>query len=263
MIEIFLLILAGMFIGTMAGLFGIGGGLLIVPVVTYCLVYFHAVSFEVALLSGIATSLASIVFSGLTASLTHITNRNFDSVIFQRFAIGVLFGSFTIGFYLKHIPTEIIKICFIVYTFVAAYKIIKKQAKFSHKPFPTIIKSQLIGYVFAAISGLIGIGGGTLFVPYLLRKNISPKLAVGISSVLGLVIGVGSSVSLLLAADNNNTNDMIGYIYVPAILFLTLPSLIFVKLSATWLLKIPDSAIKKSFACLLVAIGVLMLANQY
>ena len=146
---------------------------------------------------------------------------------------------------------------------MAAYKIIKKQAKFSHKPFPTIIESQLIGYVFAAISGLIGIGGGTLFVPYLLRKNISPKLAVGISSVLGLVIGVGSSVSLLLAADNNNTNDMIGYIYVPAILFLTLPSLIFVKLSATWLLKIPDSAIKKSFACLLVAIGVLMLANQY
>jgi len=56
---------------------------------------------------------------------------------------------------------------------------------------------------------------------------------------------------------------MVGYIYLPAIVFLTLPSLLFVKLSATWLLSIPDTTIKKAFAALLVVIGILMLINPY
>ena len=263
MIEIILYLISGIFIGSMAGLFGIGGGLLIVPVVTYSLVYFHNVSFYIALLSGVSTSLASIIFSGIVASITHIKNKNFDMGIFRRFMWGVLFGSLVIGFFLKQIPTEIIKTCFIFYTFLAAYKIIKQQTGVRQKIFPAELICQSIGAIFATLSGLIGIGGGTLFVPYLLSKNIMPKLAVGIASVLGLVIGIGSSCTIFFAAGTTEMNHMVGYIYLPAIVFLTLPSLLFVKLSATWLLSIPDTTIKKAFAALLVVIGILMLINPY
>jgi len=104
---------------------------------------------------------------------------------------------------------------------------------------------------------LVGIGGGTLFVPHLVKRNVPAKRAVGVAATLGLIIGITATIVIYL---NNpeSSNYQLGLIYLPAILFLTLPSLIFVKLSATWLLQLPDATIKKWFAILLISIGIFM-----
>tara|TARA_B110000091_G_C13420121_1_gene311745 strand:- start:101 stop:475 length:375 start_codon:yes stop_codon:yes gene_type:complete len=123
--------------------------------------------------------------------------------------------------------------------------------------------SNFVGFIFAIISGLVGIGGATLFVPFLIRNNIPAKLAIGTSSALGFLIGLVASISIFMSSlyvDPIN-NSIFGFIYLPAILFLTLPSLIFVQLSANWLLKISDANIKKLFSSMLLIIGLLMLLN--
>jgi uncharacterized membrane protein YfcA len=256
MLEIAIFIFSGFFIGTLAGLFGIGGGLIIVPIVTYSLMHFHGYAFESALLSGIATSLASIIFSGITATFTHIKNNNVDVELFKRYVGGVILGSILIGIYLTELKVDFIKYFFIVYTFFAAFQIMAKK-KYARSTKLAMPFSQSIGFIFATISGLVGIGGGTLFVPHLVKRNVPAKRAVGIASTFGLIIGITTTIVIYLS-NPESSNHQLGLIYLPAILFLTLPSLIFVKLSATWLLQLPDVTIKRWFAILLISIGIFM-----
>ena len=95
-------------------------------------------------------------------------------------------------------------------------------------------------------------------MPYLTSKGISMKSAIGIASCLGLFIGLFSSITILLSwgtTTKDNQIPMFGPIYIPAIIFLTLPSLIFIKLSADWIQKISEKNIRRGFACLLIFIA--------
>ena len=264
MIEPIIFICTGVLTGIAAGLFGLGGGLIIVPVVTYSLISFSNISFNQAILSGICTSLASMVITGAMATYIHTKNKNIDYKIINKFVIGVVFGALLIGFIINIFPGEILKNLFIIYTFFIAFRIYaEKNNVTKNSSLPNNFVSNLIGFIFSIISGLVGIGGATLFVPFLIRNNIPAKLAIGTSSALGFLIGLGASISIFLSSLylEEINNSMFGFVYLPAILFLTVPSLIFVPLSANWLLKISDANVKKLFSSMLLIIGLLMLLN--
>ena len=263
MAEIIIFIFSGIFIGIAAGLFGLGGGLVIVPVVTYCLVYFSNTPFDQAIIIGISTSLASMVITGAMAAYAHSKNNNVDHRIIKRFFPGLILGSIAIGFFIKSFPGDLLKYFFIFYTFAIAYKLFKHQEVLKKNTLPSRLLSNVISFIFSIISGIVGIGGATLFVPFLIKNNIPPKLAIGTSSVLGFFIGLSASIAIYVGYLYSGLNDQLtfGFIYTPAILFLTLPSLIFIKLSAGWLLKLDDLLIKRLFGLLLIIIGIMMLLN--
>lgn len=263
MAEIIIFIFSGIFIGIAAGLFGLGGGLVIVPVVTYCLVYFSNTPFDQAIIIGISTSLASIVITGAMAAYAHSKNNNVDHSVIKRFFPGLILGSIAIGFFIKSFPGDLLKYFFIFYAFAIAYKLFKHQEVLKKNTLPSRLLSNVISFIFSIISGIVGIGGATLFVPFLIKNNIPPKLAIGTSSVLGFFIGLSASIAIYVGYLYSGLNDQLtfGFIYTPAILFLTLPSLIFIKLSAGWLLKLDDLLIKRLFGLLLIIIGIMMLLN--
>ena len=263
MAEIIIFIFSGVFIGIAAGLFGLGGGLMIVPVVTYCLVYFSNTPFDQAIIIGVSTSLASMVITGAMAAYAHNRNNNVDHALIKIFIPGLIIGSLTIGFFIKSIPGDLLKYFFIFYAFTIAYKLFKQQEASKKSTLPNRLLSNVISFVFSIISGIVGIGGATLFVPFLIKNNIPPKLAIGTSSVLGFFIGLSASIAIYIGYlySGLNNQDTFGFIYTPAILYLTLPSLIFIKLSAGWLLKLDDLLIKRLFSLLLVIIGIMMLLN--
>jgi len=263
-IEPIIFIFTGIFTGITAGLFGLGGGLIIVPVVTYSLISFSNIPLDQAILIGISTSLASIVITGAMAFYTHTKNKNIDFKIIHKFLIGIVLGSLIIGYIINIFPGQILKNFFIIYTFFIAYRVYTQKASFINN---SAIKNNFVynsvGFIFSIISGLVGIGGATLFVPFLIKNNIPAKLAIGTSSALGLLIGLGASISIFISSlyFEPINNSMLGFVYLPAILFLTLPSLIFVQLSANWLLKISDAKVKKLFSSMLIIIGLSMLLN--
>ncbi len=262
MIEIYILLSTGIFVGTLVGLFGIGWGLIIVPVISYILITVHGYSFDEALIRAIATSLASIVLSSSIAIISNHFNHNINWKIVSKFAPGVLIGSILIGFCLQQLPTNFIRTVFILYTLIAAYKILCPAVTNKISTLPSFFLTNFIGAGFGFLSGLVGIGGGTLFVPYMTSRGIKIKSAIGITSCLSLIIGFSSSTALFFSWQYSpilQHSPMIGAVYLPAIIFLTLPSLIFVKLSSDWLQKICDKKIQRAFAYLLILIGLIML----
>ena len=265
MTEVIIFILAGICTGIFAGVFGLGGGLIIVPIVTYSLVTFSNIALDQAIITGIATSLASMVLTGAMATYAHTKNKNIDYKIIHKFTIGIILGTIFVGYLINLVPGQVLKNFFIIYVFFVAYRIYTYKPNFIYNNFS--IKnnffSNLIGFIFSLISGLVGIGGATLFVPFLIRNNIPTKLAIGTSSAIGCLIGLGASISIFISSlyFEPINNNMFGFLYLPAILFITLPGLIFVRLSANWLLNISDANVRKLFSSYLLIIGLLMLFN--
>ena len=236
---------------------------MIVPVVTYCLIYFSNTPFDQAIIIGISTSLASMVITGAMAAYAHSKNNNVDYAIIKRFIPGLILGSLTIGFFIKSLPGELLKYFFIFYALTIAYKLFNHKEALKKSTLPNRLLSNVISFVFSITSGIVGIGGATLFVPFLIKKNIPPKLAIGTSSALGFFIGFSASIVIYISYLYSGLNNQLtfGFIYTPAIIFLTLPSLIFIKLSAGWLLRLDDLLIKRLFSLLLITIGIMMLLN--
>ena len=259
--EIIIFLFSGIFIGVIAGLFGLGGGLLIVPVLTYSLIFFSKIPLEQAILIAISTALASMVMTGAVAVYAHKNNNNISLTIIKRFLVGLILGSLIVGFSIDLIPGDYLRAGFIIYVFFTAYRMFVDRRTTNRPSLPSFMKANIIGFFFALISGVLGIGGGTLFTPYLIKRDVPSKLAIGTSSAFGFFIGLFTSITVFInsTAFELNSLPLIGYVYVPAILFLTLPSLLFVKISAGWLIKLSDDCAKKWFASLLIIIGVLMI----
>ena len=259
--EAIFLILIGGAVGTLSGLLGIGGGLVIVPVLTYVLIHFHQVAFEEAILMSIGTSLASIIFTAGMSSFFHTKRNNMNWSISGYYIPGVLLGSSTMSFIIPHLHISIIKHAFVIYTFLAAYEILKTPKIKSTVALPSFPLANIYGFIIASISTIIGIGGGTMFVPYFVYHKINPRLAVALSSSLGAFIGIGASIGFV---SNGMHIDHLpsfsfGYIYLPGLLLMTSSSLIFAKLATTWIHQISITSLKKIFACLLFIIGLSML----
>ena len=259
--EASILIIAGSLVGTLSGLLGIGGGLIIVPLLAYVLIHFHQVTFDQAMLMAIATSLASIIFTGGVSSFFHTKRNNMNWSIATHYIPGVFLGSLAMAFTIPHLNIAFIKHAFIIYTFLAAYEIFKSPKIKSSVQLPSMIFANLYGFTIGSTSTIIGIGGGAMFVPYFIYHKVNPRLAVGLSSSLGIFIGLGASFGFIKNGLHLSQLPQfsLGYIYLPGLIFLTTSSLIFVRLATKWIHQISISSLKKIFACLLIFIGLSML----
>ena len=259
--EAVILLVAGSFVGTLSGLLGIGGGLLIVPLLTYVLIHFHQVAFDQAMLMAIGTSLASIVFTGGVSSFFHTKQNNMSWSKAAHYIPGVFLGSLAMAFIIPYLNIAFIKHAFIIYTFLASYEIFKSPKIKSLVQLPSFIFANLYGFIIGSVSTIIGIGGGTMFVPYFIYHKVNPRLAVGLSCSLGVFIGLGASFGFIKNGlyVKQLPQFSVGYIYLPGLIFITASSLIFVRLATKWIHQISVSLLKKIFAYLLILIGLSML----
>ena len=261
MTELIILMLTGSLVGILSGLLGIGGGLIIVPLLTFVLMYFHDVAFDQAMIMAIGTSLASIIFTAAMSSYFHKKRNNMDWSIAVNYIPGVLLGASIMALIIPHLNIAFIKHSFVIYTFIASYEVVKSPKIKSLVRLPTLILANFYGFIIGSISTMIGIGGGTMFVPYFIYHKVNPRLAVALSSSLGIFIGLGATFGFIKNGlhINHLPQLSIGYIYLPGLLLITSSSLIFVRLATKWIHQISVLSLKRIFACLLFLIGLSML----
>jgi uncharacterized membrane protein YfcA len=252
-IEIFSVsILLGMVTGLLAGLFGIGGGLVIVPVLV---ILFTAQGFpaELVMLMAVATSLASIILTAMASILAH---HRLGSVVWGKvFSLspGIIIGAAVGAVIAKHINADTLRAILVVFLFYVAIQMALQVKPKSEQIKQSRVLDFLVANGIGLLSSIVGIGGGTLTVPYLVRGQMLMRNAVAVSSACGLPIAIAGTVSYAMLGWN--TLDLpewsLGYVYLPVFIGTGLSSIATAPIGAKLAHKLPAAKLKRYFSLLL------------
>lgn len=252
-------LLVGGIVGFLAGLFGIGGGLVIVPVLVY-LLPMMGVAEPLLMSTALGTSFATIVITGFSSAQRHhkLGNIVWDAV--KILAPVIMITVFISGLFIGKLERDIaakLFACLVVYLAVKMVISIKPKTTESTKTLTT--KSSIIGGILIGMaSSAAGIGGGGFIVPFLNSRGIDMKKAIGSSAFCGMLLGLSGMLSFMVSGWGNPAmpDYSLGYIYLPAVFGITATSFFTSKLGATATAKLPVPTLKKGFALLLIVIAI-------
>lgn len=251
---------AGVFAGLIGGMLGLGGGIIIVPVLHYLFIqqgFSNAILMQLA----VTTSLATIIITSLSATYTHNKKGAVLWPKVYRFAPGILVGACVGAVLADLLSSNALRITFGIFEILVAIQIgfeIKPDAKRSLPGTAGLIGS---GVGVGLFSTLLGIGGGTLTVPFLLWCNVNIRNAVAVSSACGFPIAVAGTTAMIIAGLDNMelpTNSL-GYLYWPAALIIMMMTVFFAPLGARLAHYLPISTLRRLFAIVLAIVGIRML----
>ena len=260
LIEICIYILTGAGAGFAAGLLGIGGGLIIVPVLFFT---FSAHGHETQYLMQMAltTSLATIVITSISSTRAHHKKQAVLWPLVLLLSPGIIFGAWFGGLFASAINSDSLKSFFAIFEFAVAINLLLKKQPAQHN---TVIKKTVAaagGTVIGFISTLVGIGGGTMTVPFLHWFTISMRNAVATSAACGFPIALIGTLSYLYASYDLSLSgsNAIGYLQYDALLFIAGSSFLFAPLGAKVAHSISEKTLRQSFSSLLFILGFIML----
>lgn len=255
-------LLLGSVVGFIAGLLGVGGGGIMVPVLTDIFLQ-QGIHIDAVMHLALGTSMASIIVTSLSSLLAHQKHNAINWKIVKLMSIGVLIGTFSSTFLASHLSSFYLAIFFTTFMGYIAVKILFKtqttQVVNDVNDSSLLFASTGIG----AISALVSIGGGSLTVPYLTSKNIDIKKAIAISAALGLPISVAGTLGYLINGWNNDFdyNHSFGFVYLPAVFLISITSSITAPYGAKLAQHLPVNILKNVFALLLITLSFKMLSS--
>lgn len=269
MSEVIMLIIycaiLGSGVGFLAGLLGIGGGLVIVPILSAILLHFEVLAAEQVVVAAIATSLASILFTSTSSAIAHHKNGNVPWGIAPWIMMGVALGALISGFLAALLPEHIVRIVFAVSVVLIALKMLLSSK--NDAPVERKLPNKGVLTVFTTLTGglsaMIGIGGGALLVPLLTFFSLDMKKAIGCASACGIVIALFGSIGYISSGSAHFAlkDGFAGFVYLPALFGIVCTSWFTAPLGAKATHYLPVSTIKKIFAVLLFVVAVNMVVN--
>ena len=254
--------LLGAVVGFMAGLLGIGGGGIMVPILTSLLLA-HDVPLSEVVHIALGTSMASIIVTSAASMVAHHQHQGVLWPLVKKITPGVLLGTFIATYWVSILEAEFLAIFFSVFM---AYVSIQMFLNFQVKPerkIPGTLSLGLAGGGIGGISALVAIGGGTLTVPYLTWHNINLKQAIGTSSAVGFPIAIAGTVGYLINgwSVQSDMQYLYGYVYLPAVLLISVVSYTTAPMGARMAHRLPMLILKKVFAIFLIFLSVKMLLS--
>lgn len=250
----------GVFAGTMSGLLGIGGGLVVVPGLAYLFEAQHMPA-ETLMHMAISTSLAVMIITTSRSLRSHLKRHIPFWAIYKQLMPGIIVGA-TGGAVLAHfLRSNTLGVIFGIVVLLVAVKMLFEGKRPDGHRLPGRIGMASAGVVIGAKSGLLGLGGGTLTIPFLNYCNVSMRKAIVVSSATSLTVAITGSISYAIAGMGivPMKHWMIGYIYWPAWIVVALGSVLFAPLGVYWSHKLPVLILKRIFAVFLLLVGVHML----
>ena len=256
--DLTMLLLTGAIAGTLAGLLGIGGGIVIVPIV---LLFFESQGIESALAIKMAlgTSLATIIFTAIASVYTHHRKQAVQWKTVKVMTPGILLGSFTGAWLADIIPGTILYISFIVFLYLVSLQMVVSRVS-AHSTLPGLFIIRGISFVFGTISALMGVGGGSLNVPFLSYCGVPIKRSIATAAAIGLPIAISATLGYIIGGLNeeNLPSGSIGYVNLPVFSGVVVASLIFAPLGAMLAHKLPDMVLRRLFAVFIFVLATKM-----
>jgi uncharacterized membrane protein YfcA len=259
--DLVVLVLMGGVAGAMAGLLGIGGGALIVPVLVIVFEGQH-VNPQIIMQLALGTSLATIVFTAISSASAHYRRGTLDFGIFWRIAPGIVVGTLLGAAIADRLASRTLQWMFVVFMFAVSAQFSRgTTATHAHRQMPGTLGTGSAGIVIGIASALFGIGGGSLSVPFMTWCSVPVKRAIGTSAAIGLPIAVSGAVGYLIAGLDAPGRPAwsVGYIVLPAFASIVVASTLSAPLGAKLAHRLSDSTLRRLFALFVALLGLRML----
>ncbi len=245
--------------GMLAGLLGIGGGVIIVPVLA--LVFSHqGVNTDVIMHVAIGTSLGTIVITSLSSIHAHQRRGGIDWRVFRVITPGIIVGGMVGAVIAKQLGGDTLRLIFAVFMLLVAAQMALGTAAPAHRTLPGTPGMLFAGGLIGTVSTLMGVGGGSMSVPFLTWCNVSVRNAVATSAAIGLPIAVTGACSYMVSGWRSPHLPpwSVGYLNVPAFIGIVVASTLFAPAGAALAHRIPPLLLKRLFAAFLLVLGLRM-----
>jgi uncharacterized membrane protein YfcA len=250
--------------GFAAGLLGIGGGMLYVPLLTWL---FEAQGFasNTMLHLALGTSLTIIIFTSISSLRSHHAKGNVDWSIVRGITPGIVMGGLIGGVLAKHLSTSTLATLFAVFVSYSALQMFLNAKPKPSRALPGVAGLFGVGTAISTLSQLVGAGGGFLSVPFMTWCNVSMHRAVGTSAAIGLPIAIVGSIGFFLTGHDVSglPAGSVGFIYLPALVAVLLPSVLMAPVGASLASRLPVATLKRVFACFLLVLALKMLQSAF
>ena len=259
---IVLYIALGAFVGFMAGLLGVGGGGILVPLLA-AIFTSQGISADNVVHLALGTSMTCMIISSTASIRAHAARSAVEWRFVRGMAPGIIMGAFLVTQIAAEVNPAAIAIFFALFmALVAGQMFLNWKPAPGHRP-TTLRGLMAVGVGIGSISALAAVGGGFLTVAYLGFRNVDMKKAVGTSAAIGLPIAIAGTVGYLVSgwsktADNPYT---LGFIYVPAFVAIAIASAVAAPYGARFSHSLPEVLLKRIFAVVSLILSITMLAT--
>ena len=254
----------GIFAGILAGLLGVGGGIVIVPVLFFLFQGF-GVSPETAMVVATATSLATIVPTSISSIRSHNLKGNVDFDLLKRWAVFIFLGVMIGSWLVTRIEDGIwLTALFGGIATLSALNMLFRTGKSALFPaLPGKAGQATMGLSIGFFSSMVGIGGGTISVPFLTLYNYPAHKAVGTAAAIGLIISLPGALTMLLMGTTpaDAPAGTLGLVNLMGFFCIVPLTVLFAPLGASLAAKLNAVKLKKVFAVVLLITGLRMLAQ--
>lgn len=256
--QIIVLFLAlGAFVGFVAGLFGIGGGGVLVPMLAWIFLARGAPKDDVMYMA-LGTSMACIIITSFSSFRAHSKLGFVQWKIFKMMAPGVVIGTLLGTFLATSLSSFILAVIFSIFMLFSSLKMFFSKPQSAQNERILTPKAQfLAGSSIGAISSMVSIGGGILSVPYLNFQGLDIKKAIATSAAIGFPLSISGTIGYAI----NGFLQGSVYVNLIAVIFVTLTSYFFAPLGARLIHKIPSQKAKKLFALLPFLLSIKMITQ--
>ncbi len=254
----------GAAVGFLAGLLGIGGGMVMVPMLVFV---FTAKGFPAQHMMhlALATGLATIAFTSLSSVRAHHRHDGVDWRVARAMAPGIVAGSLVAALVAGFIPTRPLAVFFTAFMFYASAQMFFQPQPVATRRLPGASGLFTVGAGIGGVSSILAAGGAFLSIPFLVRCNVPLTRAIGTAAANGFPIAVAGTAGYVV--QGMRVPDLpawtLGYVYLPALALIVAASIPIAPLGARLAHRLPVRRLRIVFSLMLLALALRMLANLW
>lgn len=255
-------LVAGVVVGFLAGLLGIGGGMTLVPVLS-AMFAAQALAPDHTVHMALATAMASAAFTSSASVREHQRNGAVDWAVVKLFVPGMMVGSLTATFAAGWVSQRALAISFAVIVFVAATQMLLGKKPQGSRSLPGRASVFAIGVLIGTLSGLVSAGGTFLLMPVLLYCGVTMHRAIGTGAAIGIPVTIVGTLGYIASGWHRSElpDPHLGFVYLPALAALVLGSLFTAPIGARLAHRLPVVTLKRIFAVLMFVLAAKMLVT--
>ena len=256
---LFVLSIAASVAGFMAGLLGVGGGIIIVPALYYA---FTVLDFDIAtrMHLSVGTSLAIIIPTSIISTKTHMEYDAVDFKLIKSFGIFILLGVIAGTFLAVNLKTPAFILFFSIMAFIVGlFFIFFREQLLKNPKMISDSAKNISGILIGFISVLLGIGGGSLMVPFMRTFGYDIRRSIGTAAGVGFLIAVFGTITMITGGkivDNINTPYSFGYVNLLGFLVFVPVTMIMARVGAKAVYKIDKNILSKIFGIFLIIVSI-------